>query len=477
MDQPPSHISGAPPAARGAEGDPAVVRTAPGRLGPRLVVAGTHSGVGKTTVATGLVAALRRAGHRPATAKVGPDFIDPGYHCLASGRPPRNLDAWMCGTDAIAPLAARAGAGADLLVIEGVMGLFDGSTDGASSSTADVARLLGAPVVLVVDAGAMSGSVAALVAGFAGFDARVDVAGVVLNRVGSDGHEVLLREALAPLRIPVLGALREDERLTWRDRHLGLVPVAEQPGAVAAALERLAAAVSERLDLGAVVALARTAEPRPVAGVAVPAPVAPSGRRVPVAVAAGAAFTFTYADTLDALVAAGMEVVTFDPAHEPALPDGVAGLVAGGGFPEVHAGALAANQALLADVRRRLADGLPTWAECGGLLWLCRRLDGVRLVGAVPAEARMTDRLTLGYRRATTTAPSPVGATGTVLRGHEFRYSTVDPPGEALTLAARWGSRGDGFASPTLLASYLHVHPGGDPSPVAAFARACVAAA
>ena len=205
-------------------------------LGPRLVVAGTHSGVGKTTVATGLVAALRAAGHRPAAAKVGPDFIDPGYHALASGRPPRNLDAWLCGEAAIRPLAARAGSGADLLVVEGVMGLFDGAADGRASSTADVARLLDAPVVLVVDAGAMAGSVAAVVHGFATLDPGVAVAGVILNRVGSDGHETLLREALAPLRLPVLGALRRYDRLTWRDRHLGLVPVAEHPDEVGRAL-------------------------------------------------------------------------------------------------------------------------------------------------------------------------------------------------------------------------------------------------
>lgn len=429
--------------------------------------------MGKTTVATGLVAALRRAGHRPATAKVGPDFIDPGYHALASGRPPRNLDPWMCGADALVPLAARAGAGADLLVVEGVMGLYDGAGDGHASSTADVARLLDAPVVLVVDAQAMSESVAALVRGYAGHDPRVRVAGVVLNRVGSDGHETLLREALAPLGLPVLGALRTDDRLTWRDRHLGLVPVAERPGEVAAALDRLAGAVAERVDLAAVAALARTAPDRPAGGVPVPEPVVPPDRTVTVAVAAGAAFTFTYADTLDALAAAGLTVAPFDPAHDPALPEGCAGLLAGGGFPEVHAAALAGNRQLLDEVRSQVAAGLPTWAECGGLLWLCRSLDGTPLVGAVPADARTTDRLTLGYRTATTTAGSPVGPAGTALRGHEFHVTTVEPPGTALRLVSRWGEATGGFATPSLLASYLHVHPGGDPRPVAAFARAC----
>ena len=448
-------------------------RSPAGALGARVVVAGTHSGVGKTTVATGLMAALRRAGHRPAAAKVGPDFIDPGYHALACGRPPRNLDAWICGPDAIAPLAARAAEGADVLVVEGVMGLFDGASDGTPTSTADVARTLAAPVVLVVDAKAMSTSVAALVSGFAGYDPDLDVAGVILNRVGSDGHEALLREALAPLGVPVLGALRTDDRLTWRDRHLGLVPVAEEPGAVAEALDRLAAAVAERVDLDAVLRLARAAPATRPGPVALPPPVVGADREVRVAVAAGRAFTFTYTDTLDALAAAGIQAEPFDPARDPALPEGVSGLVAGGGFPEVHAAELSANAPLLADVRRRVADGLPTWAECGGLLWLCRSLDGLPMVGALPADGRMTDRLTLGYRAATAVQDSPAAQAGDGLRGHEFHYTTVEPAGDALRLSSRWGERTDGFATPSLLATYLHVHPGGDPAPVTRFARLC----
>ena len=439
-------------------------------LGPRLVVAGTHSGVGKTTVATGLLAALRRAGHRPAGAKVGPDFIDPGYHALACGRPPRNLDPWLCGPEVVPALAGRAGAGADVLVVEGVMGLFDGSADGTPSSTADVARLLDAPVVLVVDAGAMSGSVAAVVHGFATLDPSVRLGGVVLNRVGSPAHEVQLREALVPLGWPVLGALRRDDRLTWRDRHLGLVPVAEGRAAVTEALDRLAAAVAEQLDLEAVLALARTAPPQTVGPPPLPRPV-DGGLRV--AVAAGAAFTFTYTDTLDALVAAGAEPVPFDPLRDEALPDGVDGLIAGGGFPEVYAAELAANRPMLDDVRRRVGAGLPTWAECGGLLWLCRTLDGQAMAGVVPADAEMTGRLTLGYREATLTAGSPIGDPGALVRGHEFHYSTVAPAGDALLFRSRFGERPEGFATPTLLATYLHHHPGGDPSAIARFVATC----
>jgi cobyrinic acid a,c-diamide synthase len=444
-------------------------------LGSRLVVAGTHSGVGKTTVATGLLAALRRAGYRPAGAKVGPDFIDPGYHALASGRPPRNLDAWLCGAEVIPALAGRAAAGADVLIVEGVMGLFDGSADGTLSSTADVARLLNAPVVLVVDAGAMSGSVAALVHGFVTFDPSVRLGGVVLNQVGSPAHEVQLREALAPVGVPVLGALSRDDRLTWRDRHLGLVPVAERPAVVTEALDRLAAAVAEQVDLESVLRLAASASPTAVGSVPLPSP--PEGDRAPVriAVAAGEAFTFTYTDTLDALVAAGAEPVPFDPLRDEALPEGVDGLIAGGGFPEVYAAELAANRPMLADVRRRIEGGLPTWAECGGLLWLCRQLDDQAMAGVVPADATMTTRLTLGYRSATITTPSPIAPPGTVVRGHEFHYSTIDPAGDALLFRSRFGERPDGFASPTLLATYLHHHPGGDPSAVARFVATCQA--
>lgn len=437
-------------------------------LGPRLVVAGVSSGVGKTTVATGLMAALRAAGRHPAAAKAGPDFIDPGYHALACGRPPRNLDPWLCGPDAMVPLAARASAGADLLVVEGVMGLFDGASDGSASSTADVARLLEAPVVLVVDASALSASVAAVVHGFATFDRSVPVGGVILNRVGSAGHEVLLREALDPLGVAVLGALRRDDALVWRDRHLGLVPVAEQPAEVAAALDRLAARIAQQVDLEAVVALAASAPSRPAGPVALPAPLG----RSRVAVAGGPAFTFTYTDTVEALAAAGAEVVGFDPLTDERLPEAVDGVVIGGGFPEVHARQLAANRPLLSAISAAVAAGIPTWAECGGLLLLCAELDGHRMAGVLPARAEMSGRLTLGYREATVRLPSPLGGPGTALRGHEFHYSVIDPAGEALTLSSRWGTRREGWATPSLLATYLHHHPGGDPGPVGAFAHA-----
>ena len=333
-------------------------------LGPRLVVAGTHSGVGKTTVATGLLAALRAAGHRPAAAKVGPDFIDPGYHALACGRPPRNLDAWLCGADAIGPLAARAAEGADVLVVEGVMGLFDGAADGTPSSTADVARLLDAPVLLVVDAGAMSGSVAAVVHGFATLDPavrprrrRAQPGGVRRPRghaAGGDRSRPASR-CSAP-SVGTTGSSGATVTSAWSRSPRSPTPSA---GPLAA----LAAAVAERLDLDAVVALADGG----------PAPGGRPGRR-PSARAdrcasrspPGRAFTFTYTDTLDALRAGGAEIVPFDPLADPALPDRLDGLVVGGGFPEVHAARLAGNEPLLAAVRRAVAAGLP---DLGRVRW------------------------------------------------------------------------------------------------------------
>jgi cobyrinic acid a,c-diamide synthase len=435
-------------------------------LGARVVVAGVSSGVGKTTVATGLMAALHGRGMKVAAAKVGPDFIDPGYHELATGRPGRNLDSWICGEAAMAGLAGRAAAGSDILIIEGVMGLFDGAADGKpEASTASIARLLDAPVLLVIDASAMSGSVAALVHGFSTFDPAVRVAGVVLNRVGSDGHELLLREALAPLGIEVVGALRRNDAMTWRDRHLGLGPVIEQAGDVRRSLSLLADQIASQVDLDAVLKVAQAAPPLTCPGVD---RARPQGRAV-VAVAAGPAFDFVYQDNLEALTDAGAELVPFDPRHDAALPDGACGLYAGGGFPEVFAPDLADNRALQEDLRRRVGEGLTVWAECGGLLWLARSLDGHAMSGVIPADGHMTDRLTLGYRSARFTSDCPLGLAGDVVRGHEFHYSTVAPLGSALQLRSRYGEGPSGFSTPRLLASYLHLHLGSKPGPAERF--------
>jgi cobyrinic acid a,c-diamide synthase len=246
--------------------------------------------------------------------------------------------------------------------------------------------------------------------------------------------------------------------------------VAERPDAVGRSLDALATKVDASFDLDAVLRIAANAPTLPCDPVALP----PFVGRCRIAAAGGPAFTFAYRDNLDAFEAAGAEIVPFDPLVAPALPERVDGLLVGGGFPEVYGEALAANAALLADVRARVLGGLPTWAECGGLLWLAEQLDGNGMAGVVPATATLGSRLTLGYREAVTTTTSPIGPAGTRLRGHEFHYSTCTPSGDALELRSRFADGTDGFASPTLLATYLHWHAGGDPTPAAAFVRTCV---
>ncbi|MFG2832845.1 cobyrinate a,c-diamide synthase [Streptomyces sp. NPDC048434] len=443
---------------------------------PRLVIAAPSSGAGKTTVATGLMAAFAESGLVVSPHKVGPDYIDPGYHSLATGRPGRNLDAYLCGPDRIAPLFLHGAAGADLAVVEGVMGLFDGASGmGELSSTAHVAKLLRAPVVLVVDASSQSRSVAALVHGFASWDPEVRLAGVILNKVGSDRHEELLREAMDSSGVPVLGALRRDGRAGTPSRHLGLVPVAERRAEAVESVSELAARVRAGCDLPALLALARTvpelpdapwdpaAEAAPAAGTTAAA--APSDKPL-IAVAGGAAFTFSYAEHAELLTAAGAEVAPLDPLRDEQLPPGSQGLVIGGGFPEMYAPDLSANAPLRTAVAALAASGAPVSAECAGLLYLSRSLDGKPMCGVLPAEARMTERLTLGYREAVALRDNALAAAGTRVRGHEFHRTVLEPgagadPAWGLTHPER---RVEGFVSGGVHASYLHVHWAAEPS-------------
>mgnify|MGYP001025553469 CR=1 FL=1 len=433
---------------------------------PRLVIAAPSSGAGKTTVATGLMAALHAHGLRVSPHKVGPDYIDPGYHAVATGRPGRNLDPWLVGEDLVAPLFRHGARGCDIAVVEGVLGLFDGHAGGDFASTAHVARLLDAPVVLVVDASRAGRSVAAVVHGFATFDPRLRLGGVILNRIGSDRHEQLCREALDGH--PVLGAIRRDEAVATPSRHLGLIPAAERGASAADAVRRMGELVARFCDLDAIVRLARTAPPLAAAAWDPAEAIAQARREAAdpaagpypgtvVAVAGGPAFTFGYAEHVELLRAAGAEVAAFDPLRDEALPEGTAAVVLGGGFPEVYADRLAANERL----RARLAafDG-PIAAECAGLLYLCRELDGRRMCGRIPAVARMTDRLTLGYREAVARRDSLLTRAGERLRGHEFHRTVVDRVPDPLL---RWDGGTDGFGDARLTATYLHLHWAGAP--------------
>jgi cobyrinic acid a,c-diamide synthase len=446
---------------------------------PRVVVAAPASGHGKTTIATGLMAALRDRGMTVSGHKVGPDYIDPSYHALATGRPGRNLDPVLCGEDLMTPLLRHGAAGADIAVIEGVMGLYDGRGATGEGSTAHVAALLGAPVLLVVNAAAQGRSVAALVTGFAAYDPAIRIGGVILNRVGSDRHEEILRTALADTGIPVLGALRRDDAVAAPSRHLGLVPAAERQPAASAAVRRLAALIGQAVDLEAVVALARTAGPLPAPAwepLAAVAPCQPAvsatadqarpphlGRRPVVAVAGGAAFTFGYTETTELLAAAGADVITLDPLRDESLPPGTAALVIGGGFPEEYAADLSANERLRTEVAGLAASGAPVIAECAGLLYLARELDDAPMCGVLPITARMTGRLTLGYRDAIAVGGSVLGPAGLAVHGHEFHRTTVSPDASAPP-AWTLDGREEGFIHSGVHASYLHLHWAGEPN-------------
>ena len=487
---------------------------------PRLVVAAPSSGSGKTTVATGLLAAFAARGLAVSPHKVGPDYIDPGYHSLATGRVGRNLDAYLCGPELVGPLFAHGARGCDLAVVEGVMGMFDGAAgEGELASTAHVAKLLRAPVVLVVDASSQSRSVAALVHGFASWDPEVRVGGVILNKVASDRHEALLREALDAAGVPVLGVLRRVRQVDTPSRHLGLVPVAERQSAAVEAVAAMGAQVSAGCDLEGLFALARSAGalscaawdaaealvsspppplPVPSLGAAPPDPrFGPEGASssnagraenaglrskgpgvrdpLKIAVAGGAAFTFSYAEHAELLTAAGAEVVVFDPLRDEQLPDGTHGLVIGGGFPEVYAAELSANEPLRKAVSALAETGAPVAAECAGLLYLCRELDGMPMCGVLDATARMSERLTLGYRDAVALSDSVLAVAGTRMRGHEFHRTVVEPGSGA---APAWGVRAperrvEGFVQQGVHASYLHTHWAAEPGVARRFVERC----
>lgn len=439
---------------------------------PRLVVAAPASGHGKTTVATGLMAALAGRGLAVSGHKVGPDYIDPGYHALATGRPGRNLDPHLTDPALMVPLLLHGAQDADVAVVEGVMGLFDGRIGGDGfASTAHVATLADSPVVLVVDVSHASRSIGAVVHGMAGFDPTVTIAGVILNKAGSPRHAAEAARAVESTGIPVLGVLHRDDGVSAPSRHLGLVP-AEERDEAAGALERLAGQVAAHVDLDAVLELARQAPALDADPWDPAAHVRPGGSDSPVvAVAAGRAFTFRYAETTELLEAAGCTVVPFDPARDAHLPAGTRGLYLGGGFPEVHAAALSANASLRAHLREAVLDGVPTVAECAGLLYLCRSVDGHPMVGALDADAVMTPRLTLSYRRPALAADQLLGPAGTTVTTHEFHRTTVTPV-HGDRPAWTVDDHAVGFSGPTLSASYLHVHWAGHPALAQSFADA-----
>lgn len=449
---------------------------------PRLVVAGTHSGSGKTTLAVGLMAALSRKGFQVRPFKVGPDYIDPMFHRLATGTPSRNLDTWLLGPAAVRRCFQEHASG-DIAVIEGVMGLFDGARPKADrGSTAEVARLLRAPVILVVNGEGIGGSAAAIVGGFRGFDRRVDLAGVVFNRVYGRRHYELLRAATARVKgVRALGYLEPTPALKLAERNLGLVPP-EQTRFTGSWIAAAAEAVAKTVDLDAILRLAHRA-PR-LAAARVPAPPPP---RVRVGVAQDAAFNFYYQDNLDLLRRSGAEVVPFSPLDDDGLPPRVQGLVFGGGFPEEFAGRLSRNGRMISEVRALARRGTPIYAECGGMMYLAEELEDGRggvhpMVGIVPGRVRMTPHLqNFGYAHAYPARDTFLLRRGERLRGHEFHHAVWEGEGrpESSLFEVRHAgaaARLEGFALPNLHASFVHLHWRAHPAIARRFVHAASAA-
>ncbi|ABU56760.1 cobyrinate a,c-diamide synthase [Roseiflexus castenholzii] len=439
---------------------------------PRLLFAAPMSGSGKTTITAGLIAALTARGLIVAPFKCGPDYIDPGYHALAAGRACFNLDAWLTPPDQIAGVLARRSADADIAIIEGVMGLFDGySGDDDTGSSAHIARLTATPVVMVLDARAMARTAAAIVAGLRDFDTQTTIVGVILNRVGSSRHARMVQDAIeGSVGIPVLGFLQRDETLTLPERHLGLIPVAE-PGRWQAWLREVRARIEATVDLERVVALARTAPSLDDRAVTLPLFARNERDSEPViAVARDEAFSFLYEENLDLLRASGARIAFFSPLRDTTLPEGTAALYLCGGFPELYAEALSANRVLLRAIRKAVDAGMPVYAECGGLMYLTDAIIDAEgrafpMVGALGGRSVMTPRLTLGYRTVRAESDTWLWQKGETLRGHEFHYSAWNDRPERLPRlytclpdAMRPAAFSEGAVLNNTLASYIHIH-------------------
>jgi cobyrinic acid a,c-diamide synthase len=425
---------------------------------PRIVVAGTHSGVGKTTVATGIMAAFRRRGLRVQGFKVGPDFIDPTFHHAATGRPSHNLDGWMLSREANLDVFARAIDDADVAVIEGVMGLFDGkSTPSLSGTTAEMAIWLDAAVILVLDAAAMAGSAAAIVHGFDTLVPEFRLSAVVCNKVASEKHYGYLRDAItARCRPALIGYLPRDANFSIPERHLGLHLAHE--ALTEDRLRQLAEWIESHLDLDRLLELSA----RPKLALTPLKEPAQKPKHVRIGIARDAAFCFYYHDNLELLRTLGAELIDFSPIADRTLPPGLDGIYLGGGYPELHAEALSANESMRAAIVEFAANDAPVYAECGGFMYLTRAIVDAEgrswpMGGIFPTSARMQKRLAkLGYIEVENCEAEGWLAPGECARGHEFRYSIIDPMPE--TICRVYREPAEGYRVRSVLGSYVHLH-------------------
>ncbi len=448
---------------------------------PRLMIAAPSSGSGKTTIAVGIMAAL--SDNKVVQGfKVGPDYIDPNYHTAATGRISRNIDSWMLPTNQIKGIFCRGQQGADISIIEGVMGLYDGfEGKSESGSSAEVAKLLNTPVVLVIDVRAMAGSVGAVALGFKNFDPDLNLAGIIANRVGSLKHAQFVTQAIERVGLPILGCIPRDQTLNVPERHLGLFTAGEREEATQKLIKDAKRVVRDNLDIDLLVSIAQNAPKLYIYG-----PINPPivrEKEIRIAVARDEAFCFYYQDNFDLLEAAGAEIVFFSPLRDKKLPENIAGLYLSGGYPELYAAEITENTSIRTAIHETILSGLPAYAECGGLMTLTEYfLDSQEnifpMVGVLPGYAQMTDQLKMGYREVVSLENTLLLSKDGIVRGHEFHYSEwVREENDCYAYAVKSGAddikRLDGFAKGNLLASYIHIHFASNPDIATRFVNKC----
>lgn len=443
---------------------------------PRIIIAATQSGAGKTTITSGILAALRRRGLNVQPYKVGPDYIDTGFHEIASGKPSINLDSWLTGKKTILQNFFMPFRASKIAVIEGVMGLYDGGVGGISS-TAEIAQILSCPVILVIDAKSMGTSAAAVALGFREFDKNVNFAGVILNRVGSDSHKKIIVDALEKINVKCFGAIKRNAEFVLPERHLGLVPTAENN--FSEVIEKICATVESEIDIDAILEVADSAPAVSCEGLTAEK----ISSTCKIAVAKDAAFNFYYEESLHELEKRGAELVYFSPLESETLPQNISGLIIGGGFPEMFAEKLQANKKIRAEIRTAAENNLPVYAECGGFMYLMNSITdfggrNFEMCGVIPAHAVMTDKLqTVGYIDAEILRDCIIGRAGDKLHAHEFHFSTAEILADKNIFTCRRMRTGKtfraGFAEKNIVASYLHIHFAGCPNAAENFIAAC----
>jgi len=452
---------------------------------PRIVIAGAHSGVGKTTISVGIINALMKRGYRVQPFKVGPDYIDTSYHAAAAEKPSRNLDGWMVPAEGLVEIFQHGCGDADIAIVEGVMGLYDGlSGTDEIGSTAQIAKILRCPVILVLDVQRMSRTAAAFVLGCKNFDKDLQLSGVILNRVASRKHADSCREAIEDsTSIPVIGALPSDNSIKLPERHLGLIPTPEKTGELKPILSKISELIENDLDLDKILEISKSGSELPRVTDRI-YPTQGRAQRVTIGVAFDEAFNFYYQDNLDLLKAYGANIIFFSPIHDREIPLEVDGLYIGGGFPEVLPGQLEANEPVRKSLRKAAEDGLPIYAECGGLMYLSDSLTDFNgrtyeMVGLLQGRTIMTRSLTLNYTEAQTIRDNTLTELGQQLRGHEFHYSKmIDVPEDAtfaylMKRGVGIDGRHEGWMEYSLLASYMHLHFGHDVKLAKKFIETC----